>query len=196
MKKREGLENNAPGHEEEMDGRIYDALIERGWIIPQTEEEVKRAERALARVELPPLSPELADPYRLIHRLDEIKARESREPLTGILNAAKELGKSDDELVEETRLSHVLVTMFDLRQIKLSTTPQKIVERIASAIRKTVEQVTEYLSGGPRFAASANYRAEDAPALDEPQSFADAILDDPTLSDERREELLAIIEES
>ncbi len=56
-----------------MDGRIYDALIERGWIIPQTEEDVERAERALAHVELPPLSPELADPYRLIHRLDEIK---------------------------------------------------------------------------------------------------------------------------
>lgn len=177
-----------------MDERIYNALIERGWIIPQTEEEVERAERALTHIELPPLSLELADPYRLIHRLEEIKASESRKPLTSVLNAAHELGKSDDELVEETRLSHVLVTMFDLRQIKLSTTPQKVIERIASAIRKPVEQVTEYLSGEPHFAVSANYKAEDAPALDEPQSFADAILDDPTLSDERREELLAMIE--
>lgn len=179
-----------------MDGRVYDSLIDRGWIIPQTEEEVERAERALARVELPPLSPELADPYRLIHRLDEIKMRENRDPLTGILSAAQELGKSDDELVEDARLSHVLVTMFDLRQIKLSTTPQKVVERLASAIRKSVEQVTEYLGGGPRFAMGANYKAEEAPALDEPQSFADAVLDDPTLTDERREELLAMIESS
>lgn len=195
MKNREGVDKEELGLGDEMDERIYNALIERGWIIPQSEEDVQRAEHALARVELPPISPDLADPYRIIHRLDEIKTRRANlAPLTGILSAAQDLGKSDDELVEETRLSHVLVTMFDLRQIKLSTTPQKVVERIAAAVRSSVEQVTEYLRAEPRFALDANYKADDAPALDEPQDFAEAVMDDPTLSGERREELLALTE--
>lgn len=56
---------------EELDQRIYEALIEMGWLIPQTEEDVRLAEEALSQLECPPLPPALADPSRLIHLLDE-----------------------------------------------------------------------------------------------------------------------------
>ncbi len=56
---------------EEMDQQIYEALIEMGWLIPQTEEDVRLAEETLNQVECPPLPLALADPSRFIHRLDE-----------------------------------------------------------------------------------------------------------------------------
>ena len=54
-----------------MDEQIYDALIDKGWLIPQTEDEVFRAEQALAQIECALLPPEMADPYRLFDRLED-----------------------------------------------------------------------------------------------------------------------------
>jgi hypothetical protein len=71
MKKRTDADKNTPKRDESLEDQIYDALIERGWLIPQTEEDVLRAERALAQAECSPLPPELADPYRIIDRLDD-----------------------------------------------------------------------------------------------------------------------------
>lgn len=56
---------------EEWDRQIYEALIEMGWLIPQTEEGVRLAEEAMEESECPPLPPALADPSRLFHLLDE-----------------------------------------------------------------------------------------------------------------------------
>lgn len=194
MTKNTDANKNALQNPDDGEKRIYDLLIDMGWLIPQTEEDVRRAEQSLARVELSQLPQELADPYRFINQLDEPESQHfSDAPLTGILKASQELGFSDEQLVERTGLSHVLVTMFDLRQIKLVTTPRGIVERIAAAIQSSVEQVAEYLQGAPRFAADANYKADEtAPELDEPQDFAEAVLDDPTLTEERQQELLAL----
>lgn len=63
----------------ELAEQIYDALIEKGWLIPQTEEEVLRAEQALARVECSPMPAEMADPRRLFDRLADDPAEMSRE---------------------------------------------------------------------------------------------------------------------
>lgn len=70
MKKRTNADKNSPERNQELEDQIYDALIDKGWLIPQTEEEVLRAERALADFECSPLPPELADPYQLFDRLD------------------------------------------------------------------------------------------------------------------------------
>jgi len=56
---------------EELDQQIYEALIEMGWLIPQTEEDVRLAEETLNQLEYPPLPPALADPSRFIHLLDD-----------------------------------------------------------------------------------------------------------------------------
>jgi hypothetical protein len=56
---------------EELDQQIYEALIEMGWLIPQTEEDVRLAEEALSHLDYPPLPPALADPSRFIHLLDD-----------------------------------------------------------------------------------------------------------------------------
>lgn len=71
MKKRADADKNMRKRDQSLEDQIYYALIEKGWLIPQTEEDVLRAERALAQVECPPLPVELADPYRIIDCLDE-----------------------------------------------------------------------------------------------------------------------------
>ncbi len=71
MKKRTDTNRTPPKRDESLEDQIYDALIEKGWLIPQTEEDVLLAERALAQVQCSPLPTELADPYRIIDRLDE-----------------------------------------------------------------------------------------------------------------------------
>ncbi len=68
-RKEEDQANMASG--EELDQQIYEALIEIGWLIPQTEEDVRLAEEALNQLDYPPLPPALADPSRFIHLLDD-----------------------------------------------------------------------------------------------------------------------------
>lgn len=117
-------------------------------------------------------------------------------PLAGILTAAKEQGLSSRQLAKLTGLSVVLITMFDRGMINTKRLPSVIVARIARAINSSAERVLEYLQLGPRFAVDANYKAEDSPGLEDPQDFFEAVRDDPTLSDEERQQLLALDAES
>lgn len=121
------------------------------------------------------------------------EARQNRFSFKGILPAAKEMGISNFQLADLTGLSVVLIAQFDRGLIKVNEKlPLEIVKRIAQAINLTTEQILDYLQPGPRFADNAGYKAEDAPVLTEAQDFPDAVRQDPTLSDERREELLAM----
>lgn len=82
MNRKTNASKNAPTIEETLDEQIYDALLEKGWIIPQTEEDVRRVESYLEQEDCSPVPPEIADPYSVIHRLDEINEEESsRQPL-------------------------------------------------------------------------------------------------------------------
>src|SRR5215216_3486885 len=54
---------------DELDEKIYHAFIELGWLIPQTEEDVERAEKALEEVECPSLPTELADSSKVLERI-------------------------------------------------------------------------------------------------------------------------------
>lgn len=65
-----------PKRRETLGDQVHDRLIEMGWILPQTEEDVRLARKALERIECPPLPPSLADPRRIIDRLDEVEAEE------------------------------------------------------------------------------------------------------------------------
>lgn len=48
---------------------VYNALIDLGWLLPRSEEELRRAEKSLEGAECPPFPPELEDPAPLIERL-------------------------------------------------------------------------------------------------------------------------------
>jgi hypothetical protein len=107
MKKRTDVNKATPERDQAMEEQIYDALIDKGWIIPQTEEEVLRAEQALAQVECSPLPPEMADPYRLFDRLEDdpgeeqllraLSAGESRQTAAPVGEAGQEAAGATDE---------------------------------------------------------------------------------------------------
>jgi tetratricopeptide (TPR) repeat protein len=71
MEKRIDADKETPRRDVSLDDLIYEALIEKGWLIPRTAEDVLRAVRALAPEERRALPRELSDPYRIIGRLDE-----------------------------------------------------------------------------------------------------------------------------
>ena len=61
----ENFSENFDATEEE----VHNALIDLGWLLPRTEEELRRAEKSLEGAECPPFPPELEDPAPLIERL-------------------------------------------------------------------------------------------------------------------------------
>lgn len=192
MKKRlEATQKGAAEPSGEIDERLHDTLIELGWVIPQTEEDVRLAEAALETAECRPLPIGLADPYRLIRLLDEAD-NTGAGTLKGIVTAAKERGLSDIQLAAVAKLTVVLVTMFDRGMISTKKLPRLVVERIAKAIGSTVERVLEYLNAGPRFAVEMEFKADDTPELEEQQDFREAVLEDPTIEPELREHLLTL----
>lgn len=178
----------------DLEEQIHNTLVEMGLVIPQTAEEVRIAEEAMKNSECRPLPAGLANPSTLFHRLDE--PEEARdEPLEGILEAANERGLSPKRLASLTKLSVVLITMFDRGMISTRRLPRIVVSRIAGAIGSTTERVMEYLQAGPRLAPGTNFKADDVPALEEPQSFFEAVKEDPTLSTEEVEYLLSLYAE-
>jgi hypothetical protein len=83
---------------DEQDKKIYDALIELGWLIPQTEEDVQRAEKALEDVEFPPLPSELDDSSRILERIRERKEKQKNASENQAIRTVKPfLGYVSDE---------------------------------------------------------------------------------------------------
>jgi superfamily I DNA/RNA helicase len=66
-----------------LEKKLYESMIEAGLIIPQTEEDIRRAEKALEQIECPPLPPELSDPYLIINELDELN-EDDRDDVSNI----------------------------------------------------------------------------------------------------------------
>ena len=118
---------------------------------------------------------------------------QATQPIEGLLMVAQEQGFSTaQQFADATELSPVLVTMLDRGLISFPSIPPKILDRVASVIRRSVEALSQYLQLGPRFAHGANYKADEAPETEEPQDFFEAVIDDPTISEERRRQLLAL----
>lgn len=125
--------------------------------------------------------------------LDSLATAQATKPIEGLLMAAKEQGFSTtQQFADVTELSPVLVTMLDRGLIYFPSIPPKILDRVASVIKRSVEALSQYLQIGPRLAYGANYKADEAPETEEPQDFFEAVLDDPTISEERRSQLLAL----
>ncbi|HEX8162896.1 MAG TPA: hypothetical protein VF538_13585 [Pyrinomonadaceae bacterium] len=123
--------------------------------------------------------------------LESRAASHPAESIEGLLKVAKEQGFSTtQQFADATRLSPVLVTMLDRGLISFPSIPPKILDTVASTIKHTVEALSRYLQMGPRLALGASYKAEETPATEDPQDFFDAVRADPTLSEERRQQLL------
>lgn len=96
-----------PG-EDEVERLVYDAMRSSGWLPPETEEDVARAEEELAR-EPVPLPEDLKDPSAVIQRLTRCEPRSplglpsSAETEGNLARAAREGGEIPEEAEERMR---------------------------------------------------------------------------------------------
>ncbi len=99
-------------------------------------------------------------------------------------------GLAVGDLAAQAGLSIPLVLKLDRRLIRFATIPMQVVDDLARALGRDVAAVAAYLQGGPQLARGASYHARQTPAISEPESFADAVQGDLTLSAEHRQRLL------
>ena len=123
----------------------------------------------------------------IVQNILQAQTPEKIAPLKGIVQEGKQLGLSIQQLARRAQISLALVRKLDLRRIRFSTIPSQAIESLAYAIQRGNSAVADYLQGTPTLPQSANYRAEQAPTLTEPEDFFEAVRSDMALSEELRE---------
>lgn len=128
----------------------------------------------------------LRDRLKPVHTL----AKSSETTISSLLEQAGAIGIDAVALADQSGLSVSLVTKFDRRLIAFSSVPQKVIERLAVALRITVESLSGYLEQAPALAVGARFKAQHTPTLSGTQNFFDAVTADRSISEERRSELM------
>jgi hypothetical protein len=210
MAKRTQSNRSASKDKPDIEQQVYQALRTAGLFFPESDDEVKRAEALMANEDIM-VPAELADPMKVFERykahsaervftvaegIDEgtvaIVFADDLEGFNSILSEGKSSGLSNVQLARKAKLSIALITKLDLRLIRYKTIPGKVIENVASAIKRTVEEVARYLQGRPRFAPDAGYKADEAPQIPEQQDFFEAVRTDSSLNEDEREHLLSL----
>jgi hypothetical protein len=98
---------------EELELHVYEAFLARGWIIPQTEADVSRAEAEMAGKESEELPRSLRDPYAVLKQSSETKTNvvslqpadndETPELLARAARAGKDIPKDIEERMRQDR---------------------------------------------------------------------------------------------
>lgn len=117
---------------------------------------------------------------------EQTRTARERSLLKGILQEGAQLGLSIQRLAERAQMSLVLLRKLDLRLIQFSTIPHQAIESLAHAIGCESSVVANYLQGTPILPRGANYRAEQPPALGEPENFFAAVSRDMSMPPELR----------
>lgn len=109
-----------------------------------------------------------------------------------IVSRGKQLKFDNVGLANATELSVPLIMKLDRRLIRFSSIPEVVLRKIGEVLQTPIELVSVYLQQKPIFAAGASFRADQAPTLPEPQDFFDAVSEDLTISDARKQVLLKL----
>ena len=104
-----------------------------------------------------------------------LPAANSELPLVSLLAAAKAKGLSARDFAQALRLDIPLLARLEQRLIRAATIPRSLVERIAQTVDFSVADVANYLRGGPSLAASAHYKAMQAPRAGEQIDFLEIL---------------------
>lgn len=114
------------------------------------------------------------------------------QPVRGLIAEAKARGLSGWKLADTAQLSIALVTKLDRRLIRYASIPRQVIEDIAGALQCGAQRVAAYLQGRPLLPNNAYFKADETPSVPEQQDFFDEVLEDDSLSEERRQRLLAM----
>ena len=113
--------------------------------------------------------------------------------ISSLRDAAKRINLSYAELRERSGLSDALLQKLNRRLIDPITIPSRVLSNLATVLQYDPAAVAAYTRLPPAFAAGAQHRANQAPALPENrEDFFTAVRNDLTLPVARKEELLAL----
>lgn len=115
---------------------------------------------------------------------------EEGSPLRGLVSEARKHGLTTEDLAERAKLSVPLVLKLDLRQIEYISIPRQIVEDIAGALKRSVEQIAVYLQGDPIRTAVFQSHSLESNEAPHKEDFTEAVQSDSSLTPGARNKLL------
>lgn len=116
----------------------------------------------------------------------------SEAPISGLLAEGKARGLTNFQLADAAELSIALITKLDRRLIDFLTIPRQIIQGLARVLQRSVENVSQYLQGPPLIPLRAQFKAEQTPRVTEVEDFFEAVRRDKSISEDRRQRLLAM----
>ncbi len=116
----------------------------------------------------------------------------SDAPISGLFTEGKARGMTNFQLADAAELSIALITKLDRRLIDFLTIPGQVIQDLARALQRTAESVSQYLQGPPLIPSRAEFKAEQAPRVTEVEDFFEAVRRDKSISETRRQRLLAM----
>ena len=128
----------------------------------------------------------------LLHKQSQAASSSPSVPFESLIAEARALGMKPRQLAEAVRLGDATLGKLDRRLILYASIPQVAIEELAKVIQRGAASVAAYLQQGRKFAASAEYRSEQAPVLSESEDFFTAVRNDPMISPEHADYWLAL----
>ena len=107
-------------------------------------------------------------------------------PLTSLMAAARERGLEFSALAARCEIPFAVLVKLHRRLIAPASVPAALVQRLADAVGRGADEVAAYLRQPPTLALGASYRADDAPQVGEPETFADALAADAETTDAQK----------
>jgi len=115
-------------------------------------------------------------------RLASLRARYAAPALVSLVD--KERGITSEKIAAHLALPVQYVAKLQRRLFAPESLPQTLIQRLAAAIDRTVDEVSAYLAAPPTLARAAAYRSDDAPTLGSQEDFHAVLSADDTVSHE------------
>ena len=113
------------------------------------------------------------------------------ETLSDLRQAAAKIGLEREHLLEAVGVSETLMRKIDRRV--LTEIPGAIQEKLAETLRVSLESLQAFFNLPSALPQKANYKSKSAPQTQPKQTFADAVKNDPELSDDEKARLLDLV---
>lgn len=110
------------------------------------------------------------------------------QSIESLITAAKSLGMKKIEFAKRIGLNPAQLFNLEIRKYLFASIPNSLIETVAETLQTTKETIENFLNLTPSVAA--NYKSETRPDEIKQISFAQAIKEDETLTDEEKNRLL------
>lgn len=120
--------------------------------------------------------------------LAQFRASPDGETINDLRELAEKQGVAWESLIEKLGASETLMRRFNRRTLK--EIPEKIEKKMSEILNVSVESLQAFFSLPASLPKAARYKSKNTPQTQPKQSFAEAVKNDPELTDEEKRKLL------